>query len=135
VIVVDVNVIIYLLTDTPHRSLAVRLYEHVHEWRVPPLWRHEMISVLGTLTRNEVLDREAAVRLWRNALDLFAAGEQQPDMEQALALAIDHGISVYDAQYVTLAMALDTRLVSEDKKLRHRFPQRVVSMSQLVEND
>ena len=48
------------------------------------------------------------------------------------ALAVEHGISVYDAQYVALAMALDTRLVSEDKKLRHRFPQRVVSMSQLV---
>lgn len=134
-IVVDVNVIVYLLTDTPHHSLAVRLYEQGNEWRVPPLWRHEMINVLGTLTRNEVLDREAALQLWRNALDLFAAREQQPDMEQALALAVDHGVSVYDAQYVTLAVALDTHLVSEDKKLQHRFPQRVVSMSQLVGND
>ena len=134
-IVVDVNVVIYLLTDTPQRSLAVRLYEQGKEWRLPPLWRHELINVLGTLTRNEVLDLEAAVQLWRNALDLFAAGEQQPDMEQALALAVDRGISVYDAQYVTLAVALDTRLVSEDKKLRRRFPERVVSMSQLVGSD
>ena len=134
-IVVDVNVVIYLLTDTPQRSLAVRLYEQGNEWRLPPLWRHEMINVLGTLTRNEVLDLGAAVQLWRNALDLFAAGEQQPDMEQALALAVDRGISVYDAQYVTLAMALDTQLVSEDKKLRRRFPERVVSMSQQVGND
>jgi len=135
VIVVDVDVVIYLLTDTPQRSLAVRLYEQGKEWRLPPLWRHELINVLGTLTRNEVLDLEAAVQLWRNALDLFAAGEQQPDMEQALALAVDRGISVYDAQYVTLAVALDTRLVSEDKKLRRRFPERVVSMSQLVGSD
>ena len=134
-IVVDVDVVIYLLTDTPQRSLAVRLYEQGKEWRLPPLWRHELINVLGTLTRNEVLDLEAAVQLWRNALDLFAAGEQQPDMEQALALAVDRGISVYDAQYVTLAVALDTRLVSEDKKLRRRFPERVVSMSQLVGSD
>lgn len=134
-IVVDVNVIIYLLTDTPHRSMAVRLYEQGSDWRVPPLWRHEMINVLGTLTRNDVLDREAAVQLWRNALDLFSDGEQQPDMAQALALAVDQGISVYDAQYVTLAMALDTQLVSEDKILQNRFPQRVVSMSQRVGND
>ncbi|GAB6044219.1 type II toxin-antitoxin system VapC family toxin [Endothiovibrio diazotrophicus] len=134
-IVIDVNVVIYLLTDTPHRALAVRLYERDDEWRLPSLWRHEMINVLGTLTRNEVLDLGAATQLWRNALDLFAAGELQPDMEQALSLAVDRGISVYDAQYVTLAMALDTRLVSEDRKLRQRLPERVVSMGQLVGND
>jgi len=40
-----------------------------------------------------------------------------------------------DAQYADLGLRLDTRLVSEDKKLRHRFPQRVVSMSQLVESN
>jgi predicted nucleic acid-binding protein len=81
VIVVDVNVIIYLLTETPQRTLA------------------------------------CGVR------------EQQPEMEYALSLAIQHGISAYDAQYVALAASLDAQLVSEDKKLQRVLPGRVVSMT------
>ncbi|HYW77634.1 MAG TPA: type II toxin-antitoxin system VapC family toxin [Gammaproteobacteria bacterium] len=134
-IVVDVNVVVYLLTDSSCRTLAVRLYEQSHEWRVPPLWRHEMLNVLATLARNDVLDRASALRAWRNALDLLAAGEQQPDMEEVFALALAHGISAYDAQYVALAMALDTVLVSEDRKLQQRFPQRVVAMSRMAGED
>lgn len=131
-IVVDMNVIVYLLTDTPQRRMAVRLYEHDEEWRVPPLWRREILNVLASLARNGVLDADTALQLWRNAVDLFVPKEQSPDMKDALALAIDRGVSAYDAQYVALAAALNTQLVSEDKKLQRRFPERVASMEQIV---
>lgn len=129
-IVVDVNVIVYLLTETPQRTLARRVRERDIDWLVPPLWRHEMLNVLATLTRQDVLDAPSALTVWRNALDLLGTRERQPDMEDALALAIKHNISAYDSQYVALAASLSVLLVSEDQKLRRLLPDRVVSMAQ-----
>jgi predicted nucleic acid-binding protein len=81
VIVVDVNVIVYLLTETPQREQARRVRERDGDWLVPPLWRHEMLNVLTTLTRQEVLDKSSALTVWRNAIGLLGSREQQPDME------------------------------------------------------
>lgn len=132
-IVADVNVLVYLLTDTPQRSLAKALYERDSDWRLPPLWRHELVNVLATLTRNGVIDPQPARQAWRNAFHLFAAGERELDLEEALSLAMESGISAYDAQYVALAQALDTWLVSEDQRLQRSFPNRVASLGQAIE--
>lgn len=128
-IVVDVNVIVYLLTETPQRESARQVRERDGDWLVPPLWRHELLNVLATLTRQDVLDTPSALTVWRNALALLGAREQQPDMEHALLLAIKHGISAYDAQYVALAASLGVTLVSEDKKLQRLLSDRVISMA------
>lgn len=128
-IVVDVNVVVYLLTDTPQQALAARVRALDADWRLPPLWRHELLNVLATLTRQDVLDGAAALTVWRNALSLFASREHPPDLERALALAISHGISAYDAQYVAVAEGLDVALVSEDRKLQRLLPGRVLSMA------
>ena len=130
-IVVDVNVIVYLLTETPQRESARRLRERDSDWLVPPLWRHEMLNVLVTLTRKDVLDVSSALTVWRNALDLLVKREQQPDMEYVMTLAVDHGISAYDAQYVALAKSLGGLLVSEDRKLQRSFPKTVFSLAMM----
>ena len=122
-IVADVNLIVYLLTDTPQREQAVALYQEDSDWRLPPLWRHELLNVLATLTRQTVITGEQAVTLWHNALGLFAGREQDPDMDRSLRLAIEHRISAYDAQYVALAEALECLLVTADKRLRRKFPE------------
>jgi predicted nucleic acid-binding protein len=128
-IVVDVNVIVYLLTETPQRELARRVRERDGDWLVPPLWRHEMLNVLATLTRQDVLEASSAPTVWRNALTLLSSHEQQPDMERALLLAIEHRISAYDAQYLELAASYGVPLVSEDKKLQRMLPNRAFSMA------
>ena len=130
-IVIDVNVIVYLLSETPQRESARQVYERDSDWLVPPLWRHEMLNVLATLTRQDVLDVSSALTVWRNALGLLEMREQQPDMENALALAVDHRISAYDAQYVELATSLGVLLVSEDKKLQRLFPKMVFSLAKM----
>lgn len=128
-IVVDVNVVVYLLTVGPRRSEAVRLWKADPDWRVPPLWRHECLNVLATLTRRDFLDEANAVVLWERALALFAAREVGPDMVRALRLAVSLGISAYDAQYAALAEALESMLVTEDKRLRSVLPGRAVSLT------
>ncbi|MFQ5743995.1 MAG: type II toxin-antitoxin system VapC family toxin [Acidobacteriota bacterium] len=131
-IVVDVNIILHALTATPQNELARQLRRRDSDWLAPPLWRHEMLNVLATLTRQEVLARQSALTVWQNALDLMAAREQPPDMEHAFSLAIAHGISAYDAQYIALAESLDVLMVSEDRKLNRLLPQRVISLAQAL---
>ena len=131
-IVVDVNVIVYLLTETPQRDSARRVRERDGDWLVPPLWRHEMLNVLATLTRQDVLDVSSALKVWRNAIALLGTREQQPDMEHSLSLAIEHGISAYDSQYVALAASLGVSLVSEDGKLQRLLPDQVVAMTRFA---
>jgi predicted nucleic acid-binding protein len=121
-IVADVNLIVYLLTDTSQHSSAVELFRRDPGWRVPPLWRHEMLNVIATLTRQTVLEEQEAFTLWRNALDLFKPREELPDAERALSLSIHNKVSAYDAQYVALAEQLKIPLITEDKKLQKAFP-------------
>ena len=46
-IVVDVNVVAYLLIAGDKPSLAQQAWERDSHWRVPALWRHEMLNILA----------------------------------------------------------------------------------------
>ena len=55
---------------------------------------------------------------WESADAQFASRSRAVDMGSALALAVKHGISAFDAQYVALAQELNVWLVTQDTKLR-----------------
>lgn len=128
----DVNIVVYLLTDCPQRSLAVKLREIDPNWWLPTLWQHEFLNVLATLARQDYITQSDAHQLWENGLKLFGHREQAPDVRRALDLALRHGISAYDAQYLTLAESLRVRLVTEDRKLQRLFPQRAFPLANTV---
>jgi len=121
-IVVDVNVVVYLLTECPQHEAAAELWAIDGDWRLPPLWQHEFLNLLATLSRQNYLDLATAIEVWQTAVSLFARREMPPDMLRALRLAFTHGISAYDAQYVALAHELGCSLVTEDRRLREAFP-------------
>ena len=50
-------------------------------------------------------------------------------MVAALRLAVEYGISTYDAEYISLALDLQVRCVTEDSKLLTTFPETAVSMA------
>lgn len=50
-IVVDVNVVVYFFIEGERTTAARELMAHDADWRLPPLWRHEYLNVLATLTR------------------------------------------------------------------------------------
>ena len=121
-IVVDVNIVVYLLTDCPQRGRAIKLFEEDPDWRMPDSWRHKFLNVVVTLTHNQVVTVDNALELWRNGLGLFGSLDHTPDQELAIKIAVEHGISGYDAQYVAMAAELGTQLFTEDRRLRRRFP-------------
>ena len=48
--------------------------------------------------------------------------------ENVLELSIKNGISVYDSEYVSLAISLGAYLVTADRELLRKFPGVAVSM-------
>ncbi len=121
-IVVDTNVIAYLLIEGDRTNRARSLWRGEPDWRVPPLWRHEFLNVLATFAKRGGADLADTTQLWARAVDTIGSGEIEVDMSAALELAVTGQISAYDAQFITLAKRLRVPLVTEDKKLRKMFP-------------
>lgn len=127
-IVVDTNVIAYLLIEGERTARARALWDIDPDWRAPGLWRHEYLNVLATFVRQGGATLSEAALLWRRAVDLLAASESEVDMLAALDLAVQHKISAYDAQYVVLARRLGAACVTEDRELLSAFPAVAVTI-------
>lgn len=121
-IVADTNLVSYLLIDGEHTEGARAVWGVDADWRLPPLWRAEFLSVLTLSTRVGVLDRAGALLVWRRATALFGSREIDPSGESVLAAALRDGISAYDAQFVALAEHLGVPLVTADKALLRARP-------------
>lgn len=130
-IVVDTNVLIYYMIDGERTDLARKVKEHDPEWIVPQLWKHEFINVLAvihTQKQKQGKDFSQYRLIWDNALELFSESEISVDMSHALELAVRNKVSAYDAQFVALAKELDLKLVTSDREILRKFPERAVSM-------
>lgn len=131
-IVVDVNIIAYLLIAGEKTALAQAVYRKDPQWMVPHLWQHEFLNVLATYVRHGAGDLADGEKIWEQALTLPAGREQSINMHLALELATRHQVSGYDAQYVVLAVILGVPCVSEDQRLQKTFPQFVLSMERFL---
>jgi predicted nucleic acid-binding protein len=122
VIVVDVNVLAYLLIEGEHSAKASALLEREPEWVAPPLWRDELINVLCTYERLGKAER--AENLQRLALaEQTLAKTYEVPAETIFSVAAKTGCSGYDSQYLALAMELGVPLFTFDKKILTSSPQ------------
>ena len=121
-IVVDTNVVAYLLLPGPRTELAEALRRQDRQWAVPPLWRSEFRNVLTQHVRRDRLDLAAAVALMHKAEALLAANEQPVASQQVLQLVTISSCSSYDCEFVAAAQQLDVPLVTEDRAILKAFP-------------
>lgn len=133
-IVVDSNVLAYLLIQGEQTELAAAVWRLDPEWCLPVLWRHEFLNILATYVKVGGADIADVEAVWKEALNLTAPGEHEVDPVEALRLAVRHRISAYDAQFVALAQQLDIPLVTEDRRLREAFPGQLLSMQAFCES-
>lgn len=132
-IVVDTNVIVYLMIEGEKTNLAQQVFQKEPNWVMPLLWRHEFLNVLTTLVVHTDTTVNDAGNIWQQSMKMFAVAERDVDMLYALNLACQHKISAYDAQYIALAMTLNIPCVTEDKKLLKTFPEIAFSMESFCE--
>ena len=97
-IVVDTNVLAYLLLPGPKTKLAEALLLDQPRWAAPPLWRSEWRNVLSTYLLRDLLQLPQAVA-----------------SEQVLQLANRSRCSAYDCEFVAAAQQLGVPLVTEDR--------------------
>jgi hypothetical protein len=62
-------------------------------------------------------DREQACSLQNEAEDLLCGSEFEVDSRAVLELVRDSDCSAYDCEFIALAIKLDTKLVTADKKV------------------
>ena len=121
-IVVDTNVLAYLLLPGPKTSLAEALLLDHPQWAAPPLWRSEWRNVLTTYFRRDLLNLPAALALMQKAEAILSAHEEPVSSEQVLALASSSRCSAYDCEFVAAAQQLGVPLVTEDQMILAAFP-------------
>lgn len=128
-IVVDSNVLAYLYLPCEHTAAAEALLEHDPDWVAPILWRSEFRNILAGFLRRKSISFEQACSLQCEAESLLEGAEYEVDSRSVLELVRDSDCSAYDCEFVALAMKLDTRLVTMDKKLLRAFPERAVALA------
>ena len=116
-IVVDANVIAYWLIEGEFTTLARKLRENEPVWIVPALCRHELANVIASYVRLGAMDIGDVPMLCRGIESIVSGHEYEIDLPGAIAIAVEKGISAYDAQYLQLSRVKAVPLISQDRKL------------------
>ncbi|MFN3543638.1 MAG: type II toxin-antitoxin system VapC family toxin [Thiobacillus sp.] len=128
-IVVDSNVLAYLYLPCEHTMAAEALLEQDPDWAALLLWRSEFRNILAGYLRRNTLSFEQAERLQSEAESLLEGLEFEVDSHAVLELVRDSDCSANDCEFVALALKLDTRLATLDKKLLRAFPEQTTPLS------
>ena len=130
--VVDTNVLAGLFIEGPFSASARALYGHDADWHSEPFILIEFTNVLATLIRAGRLTREAGVALVDRAQAVLADGLHEVDHGSALAIAAGQSVSAYDARFLCVALALGSRLVTEDAALRRKASGHAISIAEAL---
>jgi predicted nucleic acid-binding protein len=127
--VVDSNILAYLYLPGDRTAAAEALLEQNPEWAAPVLWRSEFRNILAGYLRRKTITFGQACSLQSEAESLLAGAEFEVDSTSVLELVRDSDCSAYDCEFIALAIKLNTKLVTMDKKLLREFPTRAVVLA------
>jgi predicted nucleic acid-binding protein len=130
-IVIDTNVLAYLLIEGDRTAEAQALRLADPDWRSDPFLLVEFSNLLATQVKAQALSAAQAEALLETAAQQIAEWIEAPHAE-VLALAIDRQISAYDARFIACARRLGAPLVTEDSRLRAATPGLSVSIAEAV---
>ena len=94
------------------------------EGHVPEVAFAETVSALARYTRADLLAPKLASEIIGEVVQLpiFSHGHARLAVA-SLTLALEHGLSAYDASYLALAESLDVPLVTADRRLAAVAPK------------
>ena len=127
-VLVDTNILAYLMLEGDRTSAAQALFERDADWRSEAFIMVEFSNVLTTYVRTKVLTRDQGLKLLAGAEELVPVLTSVLH-SRALEAATQFGISAYDARFVALAIQMKVKLVTEDAKLRAAVPSWTVSLA------
>jgi predicted nucleic acid-binding protein len=125
VFVVDASVVIKWFVPEVHGDAARRWLASPHEYIAPDLLFPEAGNAIWKKVRRGELTADEGQRL---SVDLSSVAVESISMRDLLpdshALALSTGLTVYDAMYVTLAVRLNTQVITADDRLTRALAAR-----------
>ena len=117
VIVVDTNVMVRFVVGGPQGADAARLFLKDPEWAAPAILMSELTNVLlgfvrrGSMTPDQAkaMCDDAAMALGRRVVSVSA--------DSVIDVAIECGLSAYNAEFVVVARQLGVRLATADRAI------------------
>src|SRR3990172_8620196 len=130
-VVVDTNVLAYLLVEGDRTKEAQALFARDSDWRSEAFLLVEFSNVLATYRRMGALSGQQTESLLAEAARRMRELLNVPNL-QALRCAERFAVSAYDARFLAVADTLGAKLVTEDTKLRAAAPDLTRSLAQAL---
>lgn len=128
VVLVDTNILAYLMIEGDCTASAQELFERDSDWCSEGFVMVEFSNVIATYVRTGALSQAQGSRLLAEA-HLHLPTLHNIVNAQALEVAMQYGISAYDARFISLARQLKLKLVTEDAKLRTAVPSWTIALA------
>lgn len=127
-IVVDSNILSYLLIDGAFCKRAEKLLASDSNWIAPLLWKSEFRNILAGYIRRQDFTFDKAYQIVREAEFILSSKEFEVDSLLVLELVRDSDCSAYDCEFVGLAITNGCKLVTMDKQILRAFPKIAVPL-------
>jgi predicted nucleic acid-binding protein len=132
VIVVDANIVVYLLTANERTEEARRLWAADHDWWAPRLLVYELANLFARLVRSRAVSLETGITALNAGVRIVRVPEQEPPPGRILEVASRLDLSAYDASYLAIAERLRAPLITEDERLLRAAPGIAQSLAEAV---
>lgn len=132
-IVVDTNILSYLMLPTAQASLAEAVWNKDSTWVSPMLIHSEFRNVVLGAVRRQDIQQEDALAMLDQALEVVDVPVDVVDGQGVLRLALESGCSAYDCEFVWLARAINVPLVTADRRVLESFAGIAVSMETFLD--
>jgi len=126
-IVVDTNLLVYLLVPSGLTVRAEAVLGRDPQWVMPLLWRSEFRSALVGLVHQGSFTVDIARELAHQAESWMSGREYPVSTDTVLRLAAAAACSSYDCEFVAVAQDLGVPLVTADRQLLKAFPETAVA--------
>lgn len=125
-IIVDANIIAYLVLKTEKTEIAEKVLAADSDWYAPVLWRSEVQNILANYIRHNLLTLDAAQKIMGKTLDMMDEREYFVSSDLVLDLVSASHCTAYDCEYVALARQHNLELVTFDKEIVKYFPETAI---------
>lgn len=122
-VVVDANVVAYLLIEGEKTAQARKLWAKDPGWYAPRLLFYELANVFSLLVKQGIVPLDAGLTGLTSGCNLVSMFDREPPAGRILQIASTLSLSAYDASYLTVAEILRAPLVTEDARLLRVAPE------------
>jgi len=121
-ITVDTNIIVCLFIPGEYSALSENVFEKDSFWIAPLLWQSEFRSVLAKYMSQRSMSLSTALKIGAKAQELLQNREFPVSNHDVLPLGAQSQCSTYDCEFVAVAQAFQTHLVTFDRQILKNFP-------------